>query len=201
MSVSREEYKRILASQEAGHLKIMIDTSGFRKLLVDRVDPSKLSAALGQPVHAHVRLIRALTYLDATAPVAVCLLSVLAFGLWGVVGAGCSLVAWAAYKARASRGAQHLLPVTIALVLHVVAAVILPLPNWWARGFVALLGVMFFIERSLYTTTAYVVFSLVHSNYEFFKMFYLQPTGAIVPLIWTTELDMAAQAQVRANGG
>ena len=199
MAISREEYMRILADQDAGRLTVMFSTSGFRKLLVEEVDPTKLAATLGHPVEGPIRRIRELTNLDATAPFVASVLSVLAFGWWGLLGVIGSFVGWAAYKMRASIGRQRMSPVLIGLVMFLVAAFILPLPNWWGRGFVISLGVMFFLDRALYVITAYIVSGFIQASYEFFNMFYLQqPPSAVVPLIWTTETQRTTQM---INGG
>jgi hypothetical protein len=142
----------------------LIDLPAFRKLLVNQVDSSKLAARIEQPIEGAVRLIRTLTYLDAMAPVVASLLSVVAFGWWGLVGVIASFLGWAAYKTRASRGRQHVIPVVMSFLMYIAGAVILPLPNWWARGFVVSLGIMVVLGRALYLTTAHVVFSLIHSS-------------------------------------
>jgi hypothetical protein len=192
--VSREDYDRILADQKAGRIMILIDTSGFRRLLVNRVDPSKLASMLGKPIESDIRLIRTLTSVDACAPLVASALSVSAFGWWGLIGTVSCFVAWAGYKYRASRGRQRLLPVSLCLAMSVLAAFLLPLPNWWARAFVISIGAMFVVGRALYVTTTRLVFSLIYSSYEFFDMFYLQPPSAVVPLIYTAELERPTQA-------
>lgn len=187
MPVSKSEYQRIVEAQSSGTLTIYIDTSGFRKLLVDKINPQKLSAAIREPVESRVQLIRILTYLDAIAPLLASILSLFAFGWLGILGSLFAFALWASHKMHASRGAQHILPVTVVVIVCITTVFILPLASGVAKAFIMSLGLIVFMGRLLYFMTSRLVFDLIHSNYEFFNMFYLQPESAIVPLIWTSE--------------
>jgi hypothetical protein len=55
----------------------------------------------------------------------------------------------------------------------------------WTRAFVVAVVATFFLIKLLYVTTSRLVFGLIHSSYEFFRAYYLQPEGAMIPLIWT----------------
>ncbi len=190
MSVSREEYKRIIDDQQSGKLAIFIDTSEFRKMFCDRIDPQKLSSIVGESAKTGIRLVRNLTHIDAAMPVLVSILAILGFGWWGIVGVVATFILWGGHKMYACRGKQHVFPISLTLAIIVAIAILVPAPlNIWGRVFIVSWGIMLFIGRMLYVCTAYVVFSLIHSSYEFFNMFYLEPKGAIVPLIWTSELD------------
>ena len=189
MVVSREEYKRIIDAKHAGKLTIFIDTSEFRKLLCGRIDPAKLSDAIGESANSRIRLITTLTHIDSVMPFLASVLSVLGFCWWGIIGIAATFILWAGYKMHACRGKQHVLPITITMFITIAIALFAPLPNIWVRGFIISCGVMLFVGRMMYVCTAYIVFSLIEMNYEFFNMFYMEPKGAIVPLIWTSELD------------
>lgn len=196
MSVSKEEYRRILSDQKVGRLTIFIDTSAFRQLFTQpRLDLTKLATAVGRPLRSEALLIRTLSHIDSLSPVLSSGLSFLAFGWWGLAGTIGSFGIWSAYKRWASRGRQRVLPVTLVLAAAVVLGALLPLPNVWARAFVWSLGAILFVGRTLYVTTAKIVFTLIHSSYPFFDMFYLQPEGAEIPLIWTSEWSDAQLAR------
>jgi len=189
MTVSREEYKRIIDAQQSGDLTIFIDTSEFRKMFCDRIDPQKLSLIVGESSKAGIRLVKTLTNIDAVMPVLSSILAILGFGWWGIAGIVGVIILWAGHKMYACRGKQHVLPTLLTLVIMIAIAIMVPVPNVWVRVFIISCGIMLFLGRMLYVCTAYVVFSLIHSSYEFFNMFYMEPKGAIVPLIWTSELD------------
>ncbi|MFA4888860.1 MAG: hypothetical protein WC628_04730 [Candidatus Omnitrophota bacterium] len=189
MSVSREEYKRIIDTQHSGKLTIFIDTSEFRKMFCGRIDPKKFALIVGESAKAGTKLITTLTKIDSVMPVLASVLAILGFGWWGIVGIIGTVVLWGGYKMYACRGKQHVVPIMIALIIMVAIAIMSPLPNIWARWFMISCGVMLFVGRMMYVCTAYIVFSLIETNYEFFNMFYMEPKGAIVPLIWTSELD------------
>lgn len=189
MVVSREEYKRIIDTKRSGNLTIFIDTAEFRKLLCNKIDAAKLSDIIGESVNSWIRLITTLTHIDSAMPLLASLLSVLGFGWWGIIGIAAAFILWAGHKMHACRGKQHILPITITMLIMIAIALFAPLANIYVRGFIISCGVMLFIGRMLYVCTAYIVFSLIETNYEFFNMFYLEPKGAVVPLIWTSELD------------
>jgi hypothetical protein len=55
----------------------------------------------------------------------------------------------------------------------------------WIRLFIFVVAVTIFLVRLLYYVVARTAFGLVYSSHKFFDMFYLQPEGALVSLIWT----------------
>lgn len=187
MKVSPLEYKRILNAKLVGQLTVFIDTSAFRRLFVNKINPRQLSMTIGRSVESSIQTIRNLTYLDALAPVIASILSVIAFGWFGIFGIAFAFVVWSFWKQYACRGVQSFIDAGIALIVCATAALLLPLPNWWARFFFLSLGMIFLSGRLLYWVTAKTVFDLIDSSHEFFNMFYLEPQNAIVPLIWTSE--------------
>jgi hypothetical protein len=187
--ITQHDYKRLLQRQDAGKLTIFIDTSGFRKVLLERLDPEQFSHGIGQPVEFRIRVLKAIWYADMLMPLLTSVLMVVAFGWWGIAGALVSFLSWAGYKLHASRGEQHILPMTLLCLASIGLALVLPLPGFLARICLISFGAMLFVDRLLYFLTAGFVFELINSNYEFFKMFYLQPRGGLIPLIWTSDSD------------
>jgi hypothetical protein len=175
----------IVKRQLNGDLTIMIDTPGFRHLLY-RADPDKLARMVGRPVAGAIIAIKVLSVADVFAILVTMGLAIPAFGLWALLVAPALLVTHTVYKWIASRGRQSLLGVSVLLGLALLFAVAWP-SNWSisTRIFIVSGALAFFLTRLLYVVTSRLVFSLAHSSYEFFAAFYMQPEGALVPLLWT----------------
>ena len=188
--VSQEEYKRILADQNAGKLTIQIDTPGFRKFLFEEVDSGKLSAAVGRPLGLYIAIFRFIGWLDCFLWLISSILSMVAFGWKGIPLAVFCILLWMGHKFVVSggRAVYNIIPEACVLIGAVSAAYVLSSWSLWARSFLVSVGLMFFIGKFLYLFTAVFVFKLIHSSYPFFQLFYLPSTLAAAPLIWTSEL-------------
>lgn len=184
MQISEADYRLIMDAHQRGDLVIMIDTASFRQLLV-RSDATKFSDLIGEAVHTRIGLIRILTYAESALPVAAIVLSFVAMRWWGLLVAPIVFVGWSGYKVIASRGVQRITPASLILAIGVLGAALVPGLDMWHRVLFVVLAGTVFMTRFLYVSTASVVFGLIHSNYQFFKHFFMQPEGAIVPLIWT----------------
>jgi len=172
MEISEEEYRRILSRQKSGDLTVFIYTSGFRRLLLEKIDTGKLSRAIDQPIESHVSILRAIWFLDMLMPLVTAVLAVVAFSWWGILGGLLAFAARGVYKTHASRGEQHILPMTLFLLTAVALATFLPLLDIWSRILIVSFVFMLFIDRLLYFFTSKFVFDLINSNYKFFSMFY-----------------------------
>lgn len=183
-TVSRQQYEAILRRQRDGSLTIFISTSDFRQLL-DRTDPRKLSERVGQSVAARVNALKILSRLDAVAVLIACALSIPCFGWWAALVIPVTIAIWMVYRGLASRGRPIIVLPSLILAIALLAALGLGQLSIWIRLYWLAAALALFLIRLLYYTVARIVFGLIHSSYEFFAMFYLQPEGAMVPLIWT----------------
>ncbi len=150
MAVSKDEYKRIVTDQLAGRLTIFIDTSAFRKLFVNKINPQKLSAAIGEPVESRMQIIRALTLLDSLAPLLASIVAFIAFGWFGVLGVFSAFTLWSVWKMYACRGSQTFMSVIMVLIVFAAVMFVLHLSNGWGSIFFALLGIIIVTGRLLY---------------------------------------------------
>lgn len=187
IKISREDYEKIIQAQLDGKLTIMIDTSAWRQFL-DKADPQKLRAFLNRPVRGQITLLRFLSRIDILLLLFCVGLAIPAFGWWAAAIGPLILIAGLFYKSRASIGRQSLVGVTIFLALAVIIAFYM---SWTLsiKTLILSVAITFFLIRFLYVYTSRFVFGLIHSKYQFFAQFYLQPSekvgDVVIPLIWT----------------
>ncbi|MFZ3114806.1 MAG: hypothetical protein WA121_04300 [Syntrophales bacterium] len=199
MKISREDYDKIIQSQLDGKLTIMIDTSAWRQFL-DKADPKKLEALLNYSVRGQIGLLRLLSRIDILLLLFCAVFSIRAFGWWAAAIGPLILGAGFFYKSRASIGRQSLVGVTIFLVLAIIFAAFQASWTFSIKILLLSVAIAFFLIRFLYVFTSRFVFSLIHSSYQFFSHFYLQPAekvgDVVIPLIWT-EPEYEASTQER----
>ena len=183
MSVSQRDYDQIIQRQSVGMLAILIDVSAWRQLLV-KMDGTKLAALAGRPVGGRLAAIQVLSLSDLPVLGLAAVLAIPAFGWWSLGVSPVTILAGLAYKSRASIGRQRVVFVSVMLILAVALAIIHP---WsvWIHAYVLVVAAAFLLIRVLYVLTNIFVFRLIYSSYGFFNRFYMQPEGAVLPLIWT----------------
>ncbi len=187
MEISRQDYERILQKDSAGELAILIDVSGWRHLLV-KVDTAKLAALAGlsvRDVRGGVAVVRILTLADLSTLLIAALLAIPAFGLWSLVVVPITIIVGTAYKSMASVGRQRVLLVGIVFMAALALAILQTSWTVWLRAYIVLAAAALLLMRMLYVVTNVFVFQLIYKSYDFFKAFYLQPQGAMLPLIYT----------------
>lgn len=188
MKISREDYDKIIQAQLDGELTIMIDTSAWRQFL-DKADPKKLEVLLNYPVRVQISLLRLLSRIDILLLLFCVVFSIPAFGWWAAAISPLILIAELFYKSRVSIGRQSLVGVTIFLALAIIFAVFQASWTFSVKILILSVAITFFLMRFLYVFTSRFVFSLIHSSYQFFSQFYLQPAekveDVVIPLIWT----------------
>jgi hypothetical protein len=184
MNISHDAYRAIIQQQLSGDLTIFIDTSGFRQLL-DDADPSHLTEVVGHRMHSSIAFIRFLSRIDFVGLLLSIGLSIPAFGFWALLIAPGTILAWMLYKGRASMGKQSLSGAGFVLAVGVGVAVAMTSWSLWTGSFAVAVAATFFLIKLLYVATSRLVFGLIHSSYGFFRAYYLQPEGAMIPLIWT----------------
>ncbi|MCK9418849.1 MAG: hypothetical protein M0R70_05645 [Nitrospirae bacterium] len=186
--ISRDDYDKIIRAQLDGKLTIMIDTSAWRQFL-DKADPQKLKALVNCPVRGQITLLRLLSRIDILLLLYCAGLSISAFGWWAAAIGPLTLIAGLFYRSRASIGRQSLVGVTIFLVLAIIAVAYQTSWTLSIKTLILSVAITFFLIRFLYVFTSRFVFSLIHSSYQFFSQFYLQPAenvgDIVIPLIWT----------------
>ncbi|MGI8785455.1 MAG: hypothetical protein ACR2L2_17625 [Acidobacteriota bacterium] len=183
MSVSQRDYEQIIQKQSAGVLTILIDVSAWRQLLV-KIDDTTLAALAGRPVSRSLAVIRILSVSDLPMLLVAAALAIPAFGWWSLGVAPLTVFAGLAYKSRASIGRQRVVFVATLFILAVGLTIFQPW-SFWLRAYILVLAMAFLLIRLLYVITNVFVFRLIYASYEFFNRFYLQPEGALLPLIWT----------------
>jgi hypothetical protein len=184
--ITENEYKRIIEADKKADT-LFIDVSGFRKLLTRKIDAAKLEHLAGIPLEADIKNIVTLTYIDSASPIVVALFSVIGFGWLGILGIPVAFMIWFLWKTHACKGVQKWNDVTVIGMVLAFFSTALPLPSLWARLAIMMYFFIFLIGRLLYWATAQIVFQAIHESYPFFKLFYLEPKNAIIPLIWTSE--------------
>lgn len=184
MSVSRHDYEQILRKQSKGALTVFIDVSGWRQFLVAS-DECELAKLAGRPVRGVLALIQLLSVIDLPMVLLSALLAIPAFGWWSLAVTPLTLVLGLIYKSKASLGRQRLGLVLAGFIVAVGLALLQPSWSIWIRVYIFIVASAFLSIRLLYVVTARFVFGLIHTSYEFFERFYLQPDGAVFPFIWT----------------
>jgi hypothetical protein len=177
-----------------GELQIFISVADWRQFLT-KIDPANISEKMGKSLHGRIKLITILSSTDFLALLVSIGLAIPAFGWWAFFVIPVVTVVWIFYKARANRGRQTLIPVSVLLVAAIATALLWNAPNIWIRLFIISATLSIFLVRLLYYAVASIVFDLIHTNYEFFDAFYLQPEGAMVPLIWV-EPPLAGSSEI-----
>lgn len=188
MAISRDDYESIIQAQLGGKVTIMVDTSAWRQFL-DKADPQKLEALVNRPVRGQIVLLRLLSRIDIPLLLLCVGISVPAFGWWTAAIGPIILLGGFFYRGRASIGKQSLTAVTFFLLLAIIATVSQSSWTLSIKTLILFLAITFFLIRFLYFFTSRFVFGLIHSSYEFFSQFYLQPAekvgNVVIPLIWT----------------
>jgi hypothetical protein len=184
VEITKQEYDSIIRRMDNGELSVLIDTAGFRKLF-SKVDGRSLSEKVGVPVSGHVVIIRALPAVEFVCLLGSSVFLALAIRWFAFLGVPLLWTFCAFFKSRASYGRQRIVPAAVVLVGSLAFAIAAGQYGVWLRVFVASLGVLQFVTRFLYWFTARLAFGIIERSHIFFSMFYLEPRGAIVPLIWT----------------
>lgn len=188
MDVTKEEYNRIINGQLDGELTIFIDNPGFRHLFF-KINPNGLSQSINQKVNGWVKTIKFISNLDIITLMSCCFFSIIAIKWWSIVYIPVIFISWFVYRSWACRGKQFILPVSFVVAAAIFIYLYCPTLTVFTRALLILSALVFFWTRLLYYLNSRFVFNLIHSNFNFFKLFYLKPDEGM-PLIWVWKNDL-----------
>lgn len=187
MSITRVEYNKIIQMQQNGQLTIMIDVAAWRQLLCDG-NTNELKGLINGSAHRHIFMLRFLSLMWIPLLVLCVVMSIVATGWWAVAIGPAIIVGGFLYKARASMGRQSLFFISALLIGSFVLWITQSSWPMSVRTLVASLTFTVFIIRIVYIYTAWFVFDLVPSSYEFFMAYYMKPAETVgevtLPYIW-----------------
>lgn len=184
MEISKQEYDSIIHLMRCKKLSVLIDTAGFRHLF-SQINGHNLSEKVGFSVVTHVATIKSLPLVEFACLIASNVFLGLATRWLAILWIPLLCAFWIFFKGRTSYGRQRILPASTVLIISLIFALAATKYDIWLRVFVLSAGCLQFATRFMYYFTARVVFGLIERSYRFFSMFYLEPKGAIIPLIWT----------------
>lgn len=188
MNISKEQYEEILKKQDKGEIIIYIDTSSFRQFFT-KIDNKKTKELIGDSLFSESSTIKIIMFLlEPISLIIACISIAFVFKWWACLFIPVVVFLWVILKSRASIGKQEIYSPCILLIIGMILSYVYQAKGFWFQNLLISLPLTYFFSKLLYYLSALFAFRLIHRNYKFFDLFYKQPEGAMIPMIWTEEI-------------
>ncbi len=188
MEITKEQYDEILKKQDAGEILLYIDTASFRKFFTE-ANNKKVKELIGESLNLESFIIKLIMFaLEPLSLIITFIASIFLFKWFAILIIPIVFFLWGFLKGQASIGKQKILLPLALLAIGIVIAFSYQEYGLWFKLFIIGLPATYFSSKLLYYLSARFGFMLIHRNYEFFKLFYEKPEGAVIPMIWSEKL-------------
>jgi len=188
MEITKAQYNEIIHKQEIGDILLYIDTANFRKFFTE-ANQKQIEQQIGEPLYVECFIIKLIVFLLEPLMLLITVIASIYLLKWfAILLIPALILLWFFLKSMASSGKQSIFFPSVLLVAGAITVCLYGQYGFWFKLLVIGILSIYFFSKLLYYLSARFAFMLIHRNYEFFRLFYEKPEGALMPMIWSKKM-------------